>query len=350
MRWSKLALTYLALGAIAVAFAACGGDGDAGTDSEGSTILTYTSFGGAFQEAETAAWLEPYQAENPGVTIQQDQPIDLAKLKAMQESGNVTWDVISTGDSDPYNNEETLEPIDCEIVDCDAFIESGHFDGFRAPYYTWATVLAYNTEKTGGEPPSGWADFFDTEKFPGKRALWSYVTADTLEPALVADGVPSDQLYPLDVDRALAKLREIKDNIIWYETGAECQELVSSGEAVMGNCWNGRIYEAQQQGEPVDIQWNECFLLIGSLGVPKGSKNVEEAMKLVAYITSEKSVELSKHIAYGPTNKHVLDEVEDELKPFLPTSHSDRCIQVDRRWMIDNAPAVQEALQKFQAE
>lgn len=351
-RHARLLLAASLAGALALAGCGDSGSGSSETASGSSADageVTYVGFGGTFQDAERASWLEPF-AKETGIEVHEDQPIDIAKLKAMQESGNVTWDVISTSDSQGYDDAETLERIDCAVVDCRGFVEGVDFNGYRMPYYTWAVALAYNTDKLK-EAPQGWADFFDTERFPGKRALWSQVTGDTLEVALIADGVKPEELYPLDVDRALKKLGTIKDDIIWFETGDECRQLLASGEAVMGNCWNGRIYDAQREGEPVGIQWNQCFQLLGALGVPKGAKNPENAMKLIAHMTSpENNAQLTNHISYGPTKEAALRSVNPEIADALPTSHAGECIQVDRTSLVQDGAAALEKLQQFQAE
>ena len=68
------------------------------------------------------------------------------------------------------------------------------------------------------------ADFFDAEKFPGKRGLKKAPKA-LLEMALMGDGVPADQVYealatPEGLDRAFAKLDTIKRDVVWWESGA----------------------------------------------------------------------------------------------------------------------------------
>ena len=35
----------------------------------------------------------------------------------------------------------------------------------------WAEVMAYRTDAFKGAVPNGWADFWDTKKFPGDRSL-----------------------------------------------------------------------------------------------------------------------------------------------------------------------------------
>jgi len=329
-----------------VALSACGG-GSSGSDG-GS--VTYSGYGGTFQAAESKAWFGPFQEENPDIKVVEDQPIDLAKLAAMQETGNVTWDVISTSDAQAYDDAETLEKIDCKVVECDGFAKGIEFNGYRMPYYTWSVALTYNTEEVS-PPPNGWADFFDTEKYPGKRALWNQATGDTLEAALIADGVKPDDLYPLDVERALAKIDTIKDDVIWFEGGDECRQLVASGEAVMGNCWNDTVAAGKEEGEPIEIAWNQCFLLLGSLGIPKGSQNVENAQKLVAFMTSdENNAAVSNYATNGPVKEASLKDVKPEVAENLATSHSDVCISVDRTSLVEDGAEALKKMQEYQTK
>jgi putative spermidine/putrescine transport system substrate-binding protein len=344
----KVRATCLALpvAVAALAVAGCGSDeaekpaNAAGGGTGGSQVsgtVTFVDYGGDWQDTVTKAWLDPFAAANPDVKIQQVTTYDPAKLKAMVETGNVTWDVVDTAKSDPFDSAATLEKLDCSIVPCDEFMPEAKFDGYRAPFYIFATVNAYNTEKTGGQAPEGWADFFDTEKFPGKRAIYKWPNAGSFETALMADGVDPESLYPLDLDRALAKFESIRDDIIWYESGAECAQLVASGEATMGQCWNGRMVTPEKEGKPVAIQWNQCVPFYGGLGIPKGSKNKDAAMALIAYITdAENNAEVSKYIPYGPTNVNSEDKVAPEFADEVPTAHKDVCIQSDEDYLGAN--------------
>ena len=57
--------------------------------------LTVVSWGGAYQNSQIKAYSEPY-AEATGVTFVWDESSAeaVAKLRAMSEAGNVTWDVV----------------------------------------------------------------------------------------------------------------------------------------------------------------------------------------------------------------------------------------------------------------
>jgi putative spermidine/putrescine transport system substrate-binding protein len=307
-------------------------------------VITYVSYGGALQEAEEAAWLDGFVAANPGTEIVYDV-VDLAKLKAMVEAGDVTWDVVSvTPDFGLSSDEPLLEKIDCAIVPCDELqLDRFQTTGYRVPNLTAGVVLGYNTEAMPeGKVPAGWADFFDLDAFPGKRVVMLDTSSFVFEQALLGDGVAPEDLYPLDLDRAIAKLNTLGDNVIIAPSYQGCAELVASGEAVMGGCWNGRFYDVKTRaGAPVDFQWNQYIVGPGYFVVPKGAPNVEGAMKLIAYMLSaEQNANIASYIPYGPVNINAVDKVPAEIKDFLPSSHFANAVFPNDEWISANREEV----------
>src|SRR5215211_5864824 len=184
-------------GATLLGAAGCGGGG--GGDSGGKGLV-FTSYGGSFQRAQEKAWLKPYSKET-GAKIRQDSPTDYATLQSMVENNKVPWDVVDVGnDFGLQSTADLLEPLDYSVIDRGPILE-GYASEYRIACMLYANVLAYNTERVE-HTPSSWADLFDTQKFPGQRGFrkspW-----ETLEVALLGDGVLPKDLYPLDVDRAL---------------------------------------------------------------------------------------------------------------------------------------------------
>jgi putative spermidine/putrescine transport system substrate-binding protein len=328
---------------------ACGG-GDGSGEEGGDVTLTFVSYGGAYQQAQTTAWLEPFMEEHPNVTIVQEEPTDYAKLQAMVESGNVTWDVVDVGnDFGLADDEALLEPIDCELVPCDQ-LRPDLFPttGYRVPDIMYSVVIGYRTDAFDGNAPTSFADFFDLETFPGKRGAYNFSSGGLLEMALLADGVPPDQLYPLDVDRAFAKLDTIKDQIVFWDTGAQSAQLLADGEVTMGMSWNGRIYDIQQEDAPVEIMWDQHILTADYLVIPKGSENVETAMELIAWITSEEhAADLSNHITYAPPNEAAVDKIDQSKVSDLPTTYEDAGFGFDDEWWNANFDEVDQQWQEW---
>ena len=181
---------------------------EAGTikaDALKGVTLTFVSYGGIYQDGQMAAAVDPFAKES-GAQILQDGPTDNAKIKAQVDSGNVTWDVIdSTNVFTAQHCGDLFMPIDTSIVDISKIPPGAKTDDCSVPAMQYGLIVVYNTEKYGANPPKTWADFFDTAKYPGKRAIQGKpgeLDPGVLEGAVLADGVAPDKVYPIDVDRA----------------------------------------------------------------------------------------------------------------------------------------------------
>lgn len=309
------------------------------TFSQDEGEVVFVSWGGAYQEAQTNAYLDAF-ADETGIEVIQDSPTDYAKIIAMVEAGDVTWDVVDIeNDFGTGSSEQYFEPIDYSIVPQDAILP-GFADEYRVANILYATVIAYNTDEFSEEDaPQSWADFFDVENFPGTRMLPASASRYIFEVALVADGADPAELYPLDYERAVAVLDTIADDVIYWETGAQSAQILADEEAVMGMIWNGRVQAAIDEGAPLAIQWNEYVALADYLAVPKGSPNVEAAMQLIAYIlSSENNHRIADHIAYAPTNVETFDMIDEDMAPLLPTfeDRPDSSLQVSDAWWDEN--------------
>jgi putative spermidine/putrescine transport system substrate-binding protein len=310
---------------------------------EGVT-LSFTSFGGVYQEAQRKAWLEPY-TELTGVQFTEDENSSNATIKAQVESGQVTWDVVDVGnDFGLEGNKDLLEPLDYSLIPRDEMNQDLGVSDWRVPDITYGVVLAYNTDETGGAVPEGWADYFDTAKIPGKRGAWDYSEGGMFEFALMADGVAPADLYPLDLERAAAKLDTIKDDIVFWGSGAESQELIGSGEVAMSMMWNGRAWSAKNiDQKPVEIQWNQQIVTADYLVVPKGSPNKDAAMLFIAYTAcAENNGKPSEYIPYGPTNTN--SQANAAMEQDLSVTNADEnSAYFDDEYLIDNFEEIDNA-------
>src|SRR5215211_4118654 len=319
----------------------CGGGGS------GQVRLLFTSQGGSYQRAQTKAWLKPYSKQS-GIEIRQDSPTDYAKIQSMVENNRVKWDVVDVGnDFGLESSADFLEPLDYSVVDKGSILE-GYASKYRVACMLYATVLAYNTEQMGGTP-SSWVDFFDTGRFPGRRGLWKFPTgAETLEVALLGDDVPPENLYPLDVDRALDKLDTIKDRIVWWKTGGQLQQQLADGEVALASAWNGRVQTEIDSGTPVEIQWNQNLQTADYLVVPRGTAHKEEAMKLIAYcVSGENNHRLSEFIPYAPINKESIPKVDPQVTSQLPTAYREVGVTFNAEWWDNNREAVEQRFNKW---
>ena len=171
----------------------------------------------------------------------------------------------------------------------------------------FSTVVAYNHERTTGVVPRTIQDFFDLERFPGRRGMRRVPVAN-LEFALMADGVPASEVYAVldtgkGIDRAFRKLDTIKDQLVWWDAGAQPPQMLADGEVVMTTAYNGRIFNAQVlENQPFTIVWHGQVLEISNLAILSGSPNLSAARQLIAYASRPSSMAgVSRYIAYSPS-------------------------------------------------
>src|ERR687893_183582 len=318
-----------------------GGEGD-GSATEG---LVFASSGSSYQRAQTKAWLKPYSNET-GSTIGQDWPTDYAKIQSMVENNHVTWDVVNvSNDFGLQSAADLLEPLDYSVIDKEPILE-GYASEYRIACMLYANTLAYNTEQIDGTP-SSWADLFDTQKFPGKRGFRKS-PSETLEVALLGDNVSPENLYPIDVDRALDKLDTIKDQIVWWETGGQLQQQLADDEVALASAWNGRVQTEIDSGTPVKIQWNQNLQTADYLVVPKGTANKEQAMELIAYcVSGQNNHRLSEYIPYAPINKKSIPKVNPQVTSQLPTAYREVGVTFNAEWWDNNREAVEQRFNEW---
>jgi putative spermidine/putrescine transport system substrate-binding protein len=315
-----------------------------------SNQIVFTSWGGTTQAAQKTHWADPFTASS-GIKVVMDGPTDYGKFKAMVESGNVAWDVVDVeGDfAARAAKDGLLEPIDFSVVNknnLDSRFTSAHSVG--SFYYSF--VLGYNKDVIKGKP-SNWSSLFDLKAFPGKRTLYKWSAPGVLELALLADGVPADKLYPLDLDRAFKKLDTIKSQIVWWTGGAQSQQLLASGEAPIGMFWNGRVHAIQSTGGNVGISWEQNLPAADVLVVPKGSKNKAAAMKFLAYATSAKAqAGMATETAYAPINTEAKALMSSAAVKELPDQYQKSQVKLNMAYWADNRDAIGSRWYAWQAK
>ena len=331
----------------------------------GAQSITAVSYGGSYQKASTEAWFEPFAAAS-GVRVEvEDFTGGLAQIRAQVEVGSVHWDVVDLNASDVTLacDEGLLEYIDPEVLPPgpdgtpveEDFI-SGTLSDCGVGVVVWSTIYAYDANRFSGARPETIADFFDLEKFPGRRGMRRVPMAN-LEFALLADGVPAEDVYavldtPEGLDRAFDKLDTIKDEVVWWEAGAQPPQMLADGEVVMSTAYNGRIFNAQMlEGQPFVIVWDGQLLDINQLAIVAGTPRFDEAMRLVSYAsTAEALAALGRRISYGPARFSAAPlitthlETGVEMGPHLPThpSNLERAVRRDWAWWVDHQDELNE--------
>ena len=335
MKFSKTLLATTALTVAAGAVAA----------QEMSDSMTIVSWGGAYQNSQIKAYSEPYLEMHPELQISWDESSNeaVAKLRAMNEAGNITWDLVDVEAADAIrlcdeglamevDHDEILAAGEDGSSATDDFGDSIVSDCF-IPQIVFSTTVGYRTDLVGDTPPSDICAIFDLETYPGKRSL-NKRPIGNVEWALLCDGVPKDEIYdvlatPEGQDQALAKLDSIKDQVVWWSAGADTPQLLADGEVIMGSTYNGRLFSAiAEQDQPIGMLWDAQMLDFDGWIIPEGlpEDRLARVKDFLLFATdTQRLADQAAYISYGPARassaplvgKHA--ELGIEMAPHMPT-------------------------------
>jgi putative spermidine/putrescine transport system substrate-binding protein len=319
--------------------------------------VTVVSWGGAYTESQKLGYGDPTAAKL-GIPVNWvDYTGGLSEIKAQKEAGAITWDIIDVYAKDTiigcdegifhefdFDKDFSAAP-DGTPASQDFFTSMPSKCAVGNILYSWN--FAYNDDKIGSKKPKTIKDFFNTKKFPGKRAIYKNAMSN-LEIALVADGVKAsgaqaggDLLYRKmegsGIDRALNKIKKLctdpNGGCVFWNAGAQPPELLANGEVVMATGWNGRFFNAQMEGTPLVQVWDAQILDYEYFALVKGGPGYADgsALKVLAEMTSTEGLAGSaKYIAYAPWRKSSIAIMEagepwfkdgkTNMVPHMPTN------------------------------
>lgn len=314
--------------------------------------LVVVTPGGIFEKALKENFFEPFTKETgiKVIAISSGSNEQWAKLKAMQEAGKVEWDIVNSSPDESIKFADMLEKIDCaKLPNIEKHGLPGTCSENGIIQISGAGVMAWNTEKYPKDhQPKNWADFFNVKEFPGSRALMDNGAESWMMMlALMADGVPADKLFPLDIDRAAKKLEELKPSIVsWWKTGDQSQNLMRSGEADMSIMWSGRAIALMREGAPVSFTFNQAIRDPGVWSITKNAPNKEAAMKFFDFFILNPKAHLafSQAVVYDTPNKEAAAQVPEADRPYRASTPENWAVQAvpDWAWIAQH----QDELQK----
>ncbi len=323
--------------------------------------MTVVSFGGAYGAAQKKHMIDPYVAQSGNKILFEDYSGGIAEIKAQVEAGNIQWDVIDIEviDLERACSEGLLEVIPHDILPAGEdgtaaakdFIPNALASECGVGVIVWSVIFAYNSE-AGGSQPATIADFFDTKKFPGKRALRKRPQVN-MEWALIADGVAPGDVYAVlatkeGQDRALARLDTIKGDIVWFDSWSQAPQLLNDGGASMVQAANGRIFSAiKVDGKPFKIVWDSHVYDLDVWSVVAGTKKKKTAFDFIKFATGSKPLAGMADVAYGPTRKSSAKYVDPSVNSDLPTAHLDKGLKADGIFWADYGESLGERFNEW---
>ncbi|KSV75605.1 hypothetical protein N185_17345 [Sinorhizobium sp. GW3] len=344
-------LTYPPLACIVGALAlVLGMSSPARADEE----VVIASTGGAYDKALREAWFDPFTKET-GIAVKTVAATNAemrAKASAMVKTGNVSWDLYMQGEIQAMSPQhlETAQDISqfCRDFDGreDLVADACLAGGIRLQ--STATLLVYDRSDPKAPAPETWADMWDTKRFPGGRAFpnfddpWRVMAA-----ALLADGVPRDKLFPLDVDRALAKLEEIRPAVsLWWKTGDQSVQGFRNKDYTLGQIWLTRATALKAEGYPIAWSYKAAFLVGDRVALVKDAPNRENALKLMAYWLNNPKAQARacELLSCTPPSSQAIEMMSPEARAGMPSSNDieEHIIVPDAVWINANASRLLE--------
>lgn len=320
------------------------------SSAQAGSEMVVVGYGGAGQKAQNLAFFQPFSAADGSRLIQSEYNGEMARIKVMVDTAKVDWDVVQIEGPDLLRgcDEGMYEPLDwARLGGADQLIpDAAQACGSAA--LVWSVAIAYDTDKLA-QAPTSWADFWDVQKIPGKRGLRKRAVYN-LEFALLADGVKVEDVYtvlntPAGVDRAFAKLSELKPHIQWWEAGAQPPQWLMAGDVVMTSTYSGRIAAAAQNGSHLALVWPGSLYGMDYWAIIKGSQHVDQAKRLIAYANQpEAQVKYVETIPYGPTNIQAAARLKPELAKWVPTSAQNLqgALSMDMAFWVDHGEELEE--------
>lgn len=336
----RLRKTFTTLGLTSALALGLGLTAASAQDLTGKSFV-FGGFGGDLQKNQDAAWLQPFAAKT-GVKIDQTDSPDMATLKTQQEANNVALDVLQIESSTVDANCGTIfQEVQIDRSELNPALDTNKCG---VPVVKFSYVLAYNAAKFA-EAPTSVADFFNTDKFPGARAIRGGSNVGIIESALQADGVAPADIYPVDLDKAVAKIETIKDSIEVKESFAVIQDGLANGEFDMALVPNGRAFNASKANPDIKVVFAGAVTLYDNLAIPTGAKNTEAAIAFLQYVAKNSTqAALTERFPYGMGTVGDAPKLDDQAKGFFPDSFADQLLMQDAGWWGANDAAVNDRL------
>ena len=330
--------------------------------------ITFASWPGPYMRSQMLGFVRPYEEQSKVQVNVASYNGGIHEIRDQVESANVTWDVVDLTQADSLRacNEGLLERIG------DVSLPPGRdgtparqdfVDGALNPcgvgVIVWATAFGYRNDAYGSARPASIEDFFDLKRFPGRRAIRKDPTV-IMEWALMADGVPRDEVYPtLETDagvkRALKKMDAIRPGLKLWQTGREPVRLLNGGEVAMSMVWatTGAV-ASREPGANFSMVWDGRVIELDLFGIPKGSRHVDEALDFIRFASSSESLaNMVRHLPNGPTRKSSLALLPGDVLEQIPNgpAYDDKLsIRADAVWWSANHGRLEEAFDAWLAK
>ncbi|MCP5073422.1 MAG: extracellular solute-binding protein [Rhodobacteraceae bacterium] len=327
--------------------------------------ITFTSWTGPYMRSQMLGFVRPFEEQNGSRVNVAHYNGGISEIRDQVESANVVWDVVDLTQADSLRacKEGLLENLsDIDLPDGadgtpfkEDFVE-GALNDCGVGVIVWGTAFAYSNSLFADNPPAGIADFFDTEAFPGPRAIRNDPTV-IMEWALMADGVAREEVYSTletadGVQQALDKMGSIKSGLQIWESGSQPVRMLNAGEVAMSSIWaTTGATASQEEGADFTVNMDGRVIELDLFGIPKGSRYKDEAIEFIRFASSSRSLaDMVSHLPNGPTRNSSLALLSDDTLSQIPNGpayENNLHILSDADWWAANHARLEEAFRSW---
>lgn len=319
------------------------------TSRAATSELVLVTWGGNYRQGMEDGLVKPFMKET-GINVTILDTPDMAKVKAQIMTNNVQWDVFdapgSMGASGAFNG--YWEDLPSGLFDeSDLLLPSKKS---LVPFYTFAGGIAFDPVKfPEGKHPKTFADYFNADAFPGRRTLRTRAM-ETLEIALLGDGVAPAELYPLDVDRAFGVLEKIKPHVSkWVEATPQTVTLLQTGEADFSFTYANRIQASNRdQSTKLGFSFDQNLNGVEYLAVLKNAPNKENAFKFLSFaMRPEYQASCMEAKGGAPISRKAYSLLKPESLEWLPKLDAKNNAYINDEWWSTNLEPLERRFKEW---
>jgi putative spermidine/putrescine transport system substrate-binding protein len=312
--------------------------------------LNVAAYGGVINDYLAKDFGEPFAART-GFKVNFGSNASLALAKLQVAAGVPSqWDITQLTGSEYVEGikQNLILPFDYAIVNATNFVP-GYKESHGVKFSSYTFAMAWDRGKIpDDQAPKTWAEFWDTKKYPGKRSIDANLTdGSALEAALLADGVPVDKLYPLDVERGLKSFEKLgRENIIWYNANQEPIQQLTSGAVALATVFHGRVLLANRGGAQLGFTPAYSSVSGNYLCVIRTTGQAKEAFELINFILTHDQADAAYMTAtnYSIPNAtafRLLPKAVQDILPTSPALNGKVFFKNDAWWAANLGPTIQ---------
>lgn len=314
--------------------------------------------GGPYTPAFAKVFHQPFRAATHINSVQvartSVEAQAIAQVKAQVETGAFQWDLVTFGSASAVqlDNLGFLEPIRKPGLDYheNDLMPGAMSDTFLGVYYS-GLIFAYRKSAFPvGKEPKTWADFWDAEKFPGKRGVFKS-GLDLMEPAVLSANIAKEDIYPIDVELAFSQLDKLKPHVrTWFDSLAASTQALLDGSLDLVMTFSSRASAAIAQGAPVNIAWDQWLAQPVGFVIPKGAPHADNARLFLSQMSDPKAQALlAEAVNVGPTNVKAYEYIDPKIRDSLPGSPATRngMVNVNGEWRSENNAVIVERFARW---